>query len=64
MRNTSLERLDADIARSRAQAEECLKQAERSMSQTDKKIWLGMAEKWVKLIEEAEQRRNISNPLV
>ena len=48
---------DADIATSRARAEECLEQAARSMSETDKSIWLGMAGKWIELIEDAEQRR-------
>jgi hypothetical protein len=49
---------DADIARSRAQAKECLKQAESSTSENDKETWLGMAAKWIKLIEDAEQRRS------
>ena len=49
---------DADIARSRAQAEECLKQAESSTSENDKETWLRMAAKWIKLIEDAEQRRS------
>jgi hypothetical protein len=49
---------DADIARSRAQAEECLKQAEVSTSENDKETWLRMAAKWIKLIEDAEQRRS------
>jgi hypothetical protein len=50
---------EADIARSRAQAEECLGQAEQATSQTDKEIWLQMAEKWIKLVEDAERRRRI-----
>ena len=43
---------ETDIARSHA--EECLKQAEWATSQTDKELWLQMAAKWIKLIEDAE----------
>jgi hypothetical protein len=50
---------DADIAKSRAQAEECLKQAESSMSETDKETWLRMAAEWIKLIEDAERGRSV-----
>jgi hypothetical protein len=46
---------EADIARVRAA--ECLHEAERSTSETDKEVWLAMAEKWIALIEDAEQRR-------
>ena len=49
---------EAEIARSRARAEECLEQAERSMSEADKAVWLRMADKWIKLIEDVEQRRS------
>src|ERR1700733_10380371 len=49
---------DADIAWSRAQAEECLEQAESSMSESDKETWMRMAAKWIKLAEDAEQRRS------
>jgi hypothetical protein len=45
---------DADIAMSRARAEECLKQAARATSETDKEAWLGMAANWIQLIEDAE----------
>jgi hypothetical protein len=45
---------DADIATSRARAEECLEQAARATSETDKEAWLGMATKWIELIEDAE----------
>ena len=48
---------DAEIARSRAQAEECLRQAESATSQTDQETWLRMASEWIELIEDAEQRR-------
>jgi hypothetical protein len=58
-RTSAPERLvsDAEIARARAQAEECLEQAERSTSEADKETWLAMAGKWIKLIEDAEQQR-------
>ena len=45
-----------DLATSRARAKECLELAAQSTSQTDKEVWLQMAEKWIKLIEDAEQR--------
>jgi hypothetical protein len=44
---------DADIATSRARAEECLEQAARATSETDKEAWLGMAAKWIELFEDA-----------
>ena len=47
---------NTDLATSRARAEECLELAAQSTSQTDKEVWLQMAEKWIKLIEDAEQR--------
>ena len=49
---------DTDLATSRARAEECLGQAEQATSQTDKEIWLQMAEKWIKLVEDAERGRS------
>jgi hypothetical protein len=48
---------EADIARVRAA--ECLHEAERSTSETDKEIWLQMAEKWIKLVEDAERGRSV-----
>jgi hypothetical protein len=50
---------DADLATSRARAEECLELAAQSTSQTDKEIWLQMAEKWIKLVEDAERGRSV-----
>jgi hypothetical protein len=47
---------EADIARVRAA--ECLHEAERSTSEVDKEIWLQMAEKWIKLVEDAERGRS------
>jgi hypothetical protein len=49
---------DADIAGLGAQAEECLKQAESSVSETDRETWLRMAAEWIKLVEDAERRRS------
>jgi hypothetical protein len=49
---------NTDLATSRARAEECLELAARSTSQTDKEIWLQMAEKWIKLVEDAERSEN------
>ena len=48
---------DSDIARFRAQAEECRTQAEHSVRDTDKQAWLRMAGEWTKLAQDAEQRR-------
>jgi hypothetical protein len=48
---------DADLATSRARAEECLGQAQQATSETDRVIWLQMAEKWIRLVEDADQRR-------
>jgi hypothetical protein len=47
---------NTDLATSRARAQECHELAAQSTSQTDKEVWLQMAEKWIKLIEDAEQR--------
>jgi hypothetical protein len=49
---------NTDLATSRARAEECLELAAQSTSQTDKEIWLQMAEKWIKLVEDAERGRS------
>jgi hypothetical protein len=43
--------------RFRQEAEECRKLAERSASQLDKEAWLRLAADWIKLAENAEQRR-------
>jgi hypothetical protein len=48
---------DQDIARFRAQAEECRQQAERAISLLDKESWLRVAGEWIKLAQDAEQRR-------
>jgi hypothetical protein len=46
-----------DADRFREEAEECRKLAERSASQLDKEAWLRLAADWIKLAENAEQRR-------
>jgi hypothetical protein len=46
-----------DTARFRAQAEECRRQAERAISPLDKEAWLRVAGEWIKLAQDAEQRR-------
>jgi hypothetical protein len=48
---------DQDIARYRAQAEECRQQTERAISPLDKEAWLRVAGEWIKLAQAAEQRR-------
>jgi hypothetical protein len=50
---------DADLATSRARAEECVDLAARATSETDKEAWLQMAEKWIKLVEDAERGRSV-----
>jgi hypothetical protein len=47
---------DPDSERFRQEAEECLKLAERSVSQLDKEAWLRLAGDWIKLAEKVEQR--------
>jgi hypothetical protein len=48
---------DQEIARFRAQAEECRQQAERAVSPLDKEAWLRVAGEWIKLAQETEQKR-------
>jgi hypothetical protein len=48
---------DQEIARFRAQAEECRQQSERAISLIDKESWLRLAGEWIKLAQDAEQRR-------
>jgi hypothetical protein len=49
---------DADADSFRKEAEECSKQAERSVSQLDKDYWLRLAADWIKLAENAVERRS------
>ena len=47
---------DQEIARFRAQAEECRQQAEKAISPLDKEAWLRVAGEWIKLAQETERR--------
>jgi hypothetical protein len=47
---------EVDMAASRAAAIQCLDEADRSTSETDRQAWLGMAAGWIKLAEDAERR--------
>ena len=49
---------DTDADRFRKKAEECSQQAERSVSQLEKEHWLRFAADWIKLAENAEERRS------
>ena len=49
---------DTDADRFRKEAEKCRKQAERSVSQLEKEYWLRLAADWIKLAENAEERRS------
>jgi hypothetical protein len=48
---------ETDSDRFRQEAEECRKLAERSVSHLDKEAWLRLAADWIKLAEEAAERR-------
>jgi hypothetical protein len=48
---------ETDAERFRLEAEECRKLAERSPNQHDKEAWLRLAADWIKLAENADQRR-------
>jgi hypothetical protein len=48
---------ETDAERFRQEADECRNLAERSASQLDKEAWLRLAGDWIKLAENAEQRR-------
>jgi hypothetical protein len=42
---------DQDVARFRAQADECRQQAERAINPLDKEAWLRLAGEWIKLAQ-------------
>jgi hypothetical protein len=46
---------EAEVAASRAAAEQCLDQAGRSTSRTEKEAWLRMGVQWIKLAESADR---------
>jgi hypothetical protein len=48
---------ETDADRFRKEAEECRRLAERSVSQIDKEAWLRLAADWIRLAENAEERR-------
>jgi hypothetical protein len=47
---------NADIARFRAQADECREYAERAINPLDKESWLRLAGEWTKMAQAAELR--------
>jgi hypothetical protein len=54
---------DTDADKFRKKAEERRKLADRSVSQLDKDYWLRLAADWIKLAENAEERRSKFRPL-
>lgn len=48
---------ETDAARYRSKAEDCRKLAENALSPADKEAWLRLAADWVKLAENAQERR-------
>jgi hypothetical protein len=49
---------DDDAVRFRKQAEECREQAAKAVSPLDKEAWLRLAADWIKLAQNAEERRS------
>jgi hypothetical protein len=47
---------EQDVARFRAQMDECLQQAERAIRTLDREAWLRMAEEWNRMTQEADRR--------
>jgi hypothetical protein len=47
---------EQDIAKFRAQADECRQQAERALNPLDKERWLRLAGDWMKMVQEVEKR--------
>ncbi|MBR0975666.1 hypothetical protein [Bradyrhizobium japonicum] len=45
---------EQDVARFRAQADECRQLAERAVNPLDKEAWLRLAGEWIKLAQNAE----------
>ena len=46
-----------DVQRFRSEAKECRRLAEQATNPIDKQAWLRLAEDWIKLAEETEERR-------
>jgi hypothetical protein len=47
-----------DVNRYRKQAEECRREAEKALSPLEKEAWLRLAGDWIKLAQQAEERRS------
>jgi hypothetical protein len=47
---------NADAERFRRLAQECVEQAEKSISPLDKEMWLRVAAEWIKLAQSADER--------
>jgi hypothetical protein len=47
---------NSDADRFRAQAKECVEEAERSISQLDKETWLRVAAEWMRLAQSVDDR--------
>jgi hypothetical protein len=47
---------DDDADRFRRQAQECVQQAERSISPLDKETWLRVAAEWMRLAQSVDER--------
>jgi hypothetical protein len=47
---------DQNVARFRAQADDCRQQAERAINLLDKEAWLRLAGEWIKLAQASEKR--------
>jgi hypothetical protein len=46
-----------EVARLRLQAQECVEQAERSISPLDKETWLRVAADWMRLAQSIDDRQ-------
>lgn len=51
--------IETDVERFRNEAQECLKLAEKALSQVDKEAWLRLAADWIKLAENAQEQSGI-----
>jgi hypothetical protein len=54
---------DRDIARFRAQANECCQLAQQAINPIDKETWLRLAGDWIKLAQEGEERQQYRSAL-
>jgi hypothetical protein len=51
---------DHDVTLYRRKAEECRREAEKSLSSLDKEAWLRLAEEWTKMAQEVERRLSVA----